>query len=439
MADPQVIDLALTGAHILTIDQEMTEYNPGSLYISGNRIIWIGQAGNEPVNCIIRDRIDATGRIILPSFFNGHSHAAMSIFRGLGNDMSLDRWLNDFIWPAEKALINPSTVYLGTMLSIIEMARSGTGIFSDMYFFEDEVARACAEAGIRGIAGEGILDFPTPSHQSPQEAMDATRRMHQRFLDDPLIVVSVAVHAPYTCSPDVIRLAGELSAELNLPANVHLAETAAEVATIRQRYGKTPVEYLHDLGFLSGRTVAHHAIHLTQEDRDILRATGTSVVTLPNSNMKLGSGFCAVGELIRSGITVALGTDGPASNNNQSMVREIQQLARLERVTNLDPTCLSATDLIRIATINGAKAYGMDRDLGSLECGKKADFQIINPDKPHWYPHYNPYHSIAYAMHSEDVESLVIDGRVIMRNRVMLHVDEQRIIREMRKKVGGGQ
>jgi len=429
------IDLAITGAHILTIDQNMTEYKRGSIYISGNRINWIGPDIQQPENCMIREKIDVSGKIILPTFFNSHNHAAMSIFRGLGNDQSLDKWLNEFIWPAERDLMNPATVYSGTLLSVIEMVRSGSGIFSDMYFFEDEVARVCEEVGIRGIIGEAIFDFPTPSCATPQKAMELTRQLYRRFSNHPLINISVAVHAPYTCSPDVIRQAGELSEELNIPANVHLAETMAEIETMAERYGKTPVQYLYDLGFLSGRTVAHHSIHLTQDDRHLLKETGTSVVTLPNSNMKLGSGACSVAELIRLGITVALGTDGPASNNNQSLVREIQQLARIERVTNLDPTCLSARELIRIATINGAKAYHLDKDLGSLECGKKADFQIINPDQPHWYPLYDPYKSIAYAMHSEDVESVIVDGKVIMRNRVLVNVDEERICRKMKKKV----
>jgi len=429
------IDLAITGAHILTIDQNMTEYKRGSIYISGNRIHWIGPDVQQPENCIIREKIDASGKIVLPTFFNSHNHAAMSVFRGLGNDLSLDKWLNEFIWPAERDLINPATVYLGAMLSVIEMVRSGSGIFSDMYFFEDEVARACEEVGIRGIIGEAIFDFPTPSHATPQEAMECTRQLYSRFSNHPLINISIAVHAPYTCSPAVIRQAGELSEELNIPANIHLAETIAEIETMAERYGKTPVQYLYDLGFLSRRTVAHHSIHLTQNDQHLLKETGTSVVTLPNSNMKLGSGACKVTELIRLGITIALGTDGPASNNNQSMVREIQQLARVERVTNLDPTGLSARELIRIATINGAKAYNLDQYLGSLECGKKADIQIINPDQPHWYPLYDPYNSIAYAMHSEDVESVIIEGKVVMRNRVLVNVDEQRICREIKKNV----
>lgn len=431
------IDLAITGAHILTIDQDMTEYKKGSIYISGNRIHWIGPDTGQPEDCMILEKIDASGKIVMPVFFNAHNHASMSIFRGLGNDLSLDKWLNEFIWPAESAMINPSTVYLGTMLSVIEMIRSGTGIFSDMYFFENEVARVCEETGMRGIIGEAVLDFPTPSQATPQESMKFTRVLHEQFKNHPLIRVSLAVHAPYSCSPEVIRQAAELSEELDIPANIHLAESVAEINTINERHGKSPVQHLHDLGFLSGRTVAHHAIHLSAEDRLLLRQSNTSVVTLPNSNMKLGSGACGVAELIRLGITVGLGTDGPASNNNQSLVREIQQLARLERVTNGDPSGLPARELIRIATINGARAYHLDQDLGSLECGKKADLQIINPDQPHWYPLYDPYNSIAYAMHSEDVESVIINGQAVMRNRVLVRVDEQRIFREMKKRVTG--
>ncbi|MCX6224130.1 MAG: amidohydrolase [Bacteroidia bacterium] len=439
MADTQIIDLAITGAHILTIDKDMTEYKPGSVYISGNRIHWIGHDSDQPENCKIQDKIDASGKIVLPVFFNGHNHAPMSIFRGLGNDLSLDRWLNEFIWPAERALINPGTVYRGTMLSVIEMIKSGTGIFSDMYFFEDEVARACEEVGMRVIAGEAVFDFPTPNCATPQESMAFIRKLHEQFRTHPLVDVAIAVHSPYTCSPDIIRQAGELSEELGITANIHLAETILEVETMSRRYGKTPVQYLYDLGFLSLRTIAHHSIHLTHGDRQMLKETGTAVVTLPNSNMKLGSGWCNVAGLIGMGITVALGTDGPASNNNQSMVRELQQLARLESINNLDPTVLSARELIRIATINGAKAYRMDMDLGSLEGGKKADLQIINPDQPHWYPLYDPYNSIAYAMHSEDVESVVIDGKMVMRNRLLVNVDEQRILREMKKRVGSRQ
>jgi 5-methylthioadenosine/S-adenosylhomocysteine deaminase len=433
MTDKQNIDLAITGAHILTIDQEMTEFKKGSIFIKGGKISWMGPDDQKPVDFIVKETIGASGKLIMPTFFNSHNHAAMSIFRGLGNDMSLSSWLNDFIWPAEKEQINPATVYQGTMLSAIEMIRSGSGIFSDMYFFEEEVAKACEDIGIRGIIGEAILDFPTPSRGTPQEAMQFTRHLQDRFLGHPLISVSIAVHAPYTCAPEVIQQAGELAKELKISANIHLAETKSEVETIQERFGKTPVQHLFDLGFLSQSTVAHHSVHLTQEDRRLIAETGTSVVTLPNSNMKLGSGACAVAELISQGINVAIGTDGPASNNHQSLLREIQQLARLERVINFDPTRISARELIRISTINGAKAYHLDDQIGSLEIGKMADLQIINPDQPHWYPRYDVYNSIAYAMQSNDVESVIINGKPVMLNRILVNVDEQRIYRGLKK------
>ncbi len=437
MTEKLIIDLAITGAHILTIDANMTEYRKGSVLISGNIIKWIGPTEEQPDHFTIREKIDAAGKILMPTFFNGHNHSPMSIFRGLGNDLNLDNWLNEFIWPAERTLINPETVYLGTMLSAIEMIRSGTGIFSDMYFFEEEVGRVCEETGMRGILGEAILDFPTPSRATPLESMNYTRELTAKFKGNPLVNIAIAVHAPYTCSPDVIRQAGELAAELDIPANIHLAETLTETETILQRYGKSPARYLYDLGFLSKRTVAHHAIHLSKEDIGLLKETGTSVITLPNSNMKLGSGSCPVSDLRRAGINVAIGTDGPASNNHLSIVRELQQLVRLERVTQMDPTCLTAPELIRMATINGARAYGLDQSLGSLESGKNADIQIINPDQPHWYPRYDAYNSIAYAMHSEDVETVIIAGKPVMRNRIMLNVDEQRIYRTLKKRTSG--
>jgi len=427
------IDLEISGGHILTLDQGMTEINPGSVCISGNRIVYVGKTEDKPADTVALKKIDASGKIVMPTFFNCHSHAAMSIFRGLANDLSLDEWLNHFIWPAEKKNVNPDTVYLGTMISAMEMIKSGTSIFADMYFFEEEVARACDEIGMRVILGEGILDFPTPNKDTPGRVMDHTRILYNQFKDHPLITVSVAAHSPYICSPESIRKAAELSRELDISANIHLAETADEITTIRERYSKSPVQYLFDLGFLSERTVAHHGIYLDDEDISLLLQSGTSISTIPDSNMKLGSGLCRVAELIRRGINVAIGTDGAASNNNQSMLRELQQLGRIQKVYNQDPTIMSANQLLLMATLNGAKAYRMDKELGSLETGKAADIMIINPDQPHWYPRYDPVNSIAYAMQSEDVESVVINGEIVMQNRELTRVDEEKLLYRMKK------
>lgn len=422
------IDLVIKGGRILTLDRDFTEFNPGIICIAGNRIEFIGQEAEIPLKFRIKSTIDASGMLITPPFFNCHNHAAMSIFRGLGNDLSLDDWLNLFIWPAERKYINRETVYLGTMISAMEMVRSGTGIFADMYFFEEEVARAAEEIGMRVILGEGILDFPTPNKQDPFEILEHTRYLHQRFAGHSLVSVSVSAHAPYTCSPRVIAYAAELSAELGIPANIHLSETRSEIEIMMDRYGKSPVKYLADLGFLGPRTVAHHGIHLSEEDIDLLVESGASVVTIPNSNMKLGSGECRVPELLSRGINVSLGTDGPASNNHQSMVREMQQLARKQKVISLDPLIITSRGCLKIATINGARAYGMEHQLGSLETGKLADLIFINQEQAHWYPKYDPYAGIAYAMHSEDVDSMMIDGRFIMKGRKILNVDEKEII-----------
>jgi 5-methylthioadenosine/S-adenosylhomocysteine deaminase len=433
MNEKPAIDLAITGAHILTIDHGMTEYESGTIHVSGGRIAWIGPDGQAPADVAAREKIDAGGKLAMPVFFNSHSHAAMSILRGLGNDLPLDRWLNDFIWPAEHSVMTRKNVYLGTLLSAIEMVKSGTGIFSDMYFFEDEVARACETIGMRGIVGEAVFDFPSPSRANPDESFRFIRELHREYRDHPLISVSIALHSPYTCSPDVIRKAAQLAGELRITANIHLAETETEFDTILGKYGKTPTRHLYDLDLLSRLAVAHHSIYLTEEDMELIRETGTHVVTLPGSNMKLGSGTCKVSRMRQLGINIAVGTDGPASNNKQSMVNDMQLLARLERVMNMDPTCLPAGDLIRMATINGARAYRLDHELGSLETGKKADIQLIDTSQPHWHPHFNAYASLAYAMQSGDVDTVIVEGKTIMRNRVMVNIDEEQVYAGMRE------
>ncbi len=428
MSDPGTIDIAITGARILTMDEVFTEYNPGVIHIRGNRIVDIGNESELSRIQPVKRTIDASGRIITPPFFNCHNHAGMAIFRGLGNDLSLDGWLNHFIWPAEKKFIKPLSVYTGSLVSMMEMVRSGTGIFSDMYFFEEEVARAAGDIGMRVILGEGLLDFPTPSQPDLVAALRHTRSLYEKFRNHPLISVSVAAHAPYTCSPDAIREAAWLATELGITSNIHLAETLNEVEVMKARYGKSPVQYLADLGFLGPRTVAHHCLHMDQEDIRLMSESGTSIATIPNSNMKLGSGAFRLPGLSKAGINVAIGTDGPASNNHQSMIREIQQLARTQKVLYQDPTVTNPKQLISMATLNGAKAYGMEKDLGSLSAGKKADLIIINPDQPHWYPHYDPYNSMVYAMHSEDVESVMVEGNMIMNRRNLEFIDQEKIL-----------
>ena len=425
-------DLLVSGCQILTMDDSMNIWNDGALVVDKGKIVYCGPVEKIPEGWTFADRYDASGKIAMPPFFNSHNHAAMSIFRGLGNDLSLNAWLNQFIWPAESRNINPDTVYLATMLSAMEMVLSGTAVFSDMYFFEEEVGRASEEIGMRAILGEGILDFPTPSRSTPQETFEQTRHLADKYAHHSLINVAVAAHAPYTCSPDVLSGAAELAHDLKIPANIHVAETGEEFENLNKRYGKSPVRYLFDLGFLGSGTVIHHAIYLNPEDVDILAETGTNVATIPNSNMKLGSGVCPVPLLIEKGINVSIGTDGPASNNNQSMIRELQLLGRLQKVTHGDPTILPADQLVRMATINGARAYGLESGLGSLEAGKQADFILINTDKPHWYPRFNPYTSIAYSMHSSDVESVMVNGNFILKNRLFTTIDSDKILQEIR-------
>ena len=419
-------DIAISNAYLLTLDHEWKEYKPGLVLIRGGYIEYAGPQV-EHTSFQAKEAIDAKGDIVMPSFFNGHTHSAMSIFRGLGNDLPLDNWLNEHIWPAEARYTNEQNVFLGSMVSAIEMIRSGTGIFADMYFFQEETIRACEELGIRIIAGEGILDFPTPNKKSPREGLKYTENLVNKYKGHPLLEFSLPAHSPYTCSPEVIREVGELSHRLGITATVHLAETEWEVEEMKRRYGKSSTQFLYDNGFFKSRTVAYHCNHISADDMLTLRDNKAGIVTNPRSNMKLGSGLCPLPVLRSMGITVGIGTDGAASNNNQDVLSDMQLLARIYKMNELDPTVIRSREALRMAISNNCLIYGMDNRLGSIEAGKLADLIIIDTDQPHWQPLYDPYSHVCYTMQPGDVSTTIINGQIIMKDREILTLDEERV------------
>ncbi|MEA1876234.1 MAG: amidohydrolase [Bacteroidota bacterium] len=422
-------DVWIKNAHVLTMDANFTEYLNTNILIKNGRIEHIGSIDHlTPVEA--RTIVDASRMILLPPFFNGHNHAAMSLFRGLSNDVPLMTWLNNHIWPAEKKYINAKNVHLGTLISGIEMIRSGTNLFADMYFFEEEVAKASIELGMRCILGEAILDFPTPNSISPSEGLKYTRDLYQNYKSESLVSVSISAHAPYTCSSSVLSSISEVSMDLKIPATIHVSETSQEVTDSMKARGKSPVEYLADLGFFDYHTICYHCIHLSAHDIEILKEKKTSVITLPNSNMQLASGITMVPDLLKSEICLGLGTDGAASNNNMSLLSDMQMMIKIQKLVHNDSTILNAKTALKIATSNGAKAYRMNNDLGSIEIGKFADLQFIDTDSPHMQPLYDPYAQIVYSMHENDVRHLMVNGKFIMKDRVVLNVDEERIIYE---------
>ncbi len=376
--------------------------------------------------------IDARGGIVMPGLINAHTHAAMTLFRGYADDLPLKEWLEKHIWLAEARHVSPDTVRTGTLLAIAEMVRSGTTLFNDMYFFEDEVAQVAKGAGMRAMVGECLLDFPTPNKKTPQEGLSYTEGLIRKWKDDPLIRVAVAPHSVYALSPEHLKAAAALAKAGGVPCHIHLSETLKEVAEAREKCRLTPVEHLDSLGVLGGNVVATHCVQLTENDRLLLARAGAGVVHNPNSNMKLAGGVAPVPDLISRKVKLGLGTDGAASNNGLNMLSEASMAAKLHKAVALDPTVVDARTALGMATLGGARVLGMQDRVGSLEKGKRADVILLEPDRPHSVPQYDPYSGVVYAMDRGDVGTVIIDGRVVMRDRRILSFDEGKAVREMK-------
>jgi 5-methylthioadenosine/S-adenosylhomocysteine deaminase len=426
-----VADLLIAPGTVLTMDPAGRVLPDGFVAVTGGRIAAVG--GPEEARAWTAPRtLDAGGGLILPGLVNTHTHAAMTLFRGLADDLPLMTWLNDHIFPAE-ARLDREAVGLGTRLACAEMILSGTTCFCDMYLFEDAVAEAAREAGMRAVVGEVLYDFPSP-HYGPVEAgLDFTRELITRWRGDPLIRVAVEPHSPYLCAPELLQRSAELAHAEGAGLVIHLAETAAETATVRQRYGCTPVEHLAHLGVLGPDLLACHCVVLTPEDMGLLAAHDVKVAHNAESNMKLASGVAPVPELIARGVCVGLGTDGCASNNNLDLFGEMDTVAKLHKVHTLDPTVLDAATVLRLATIDGARALGLDAEIGSLAPGKRADLIVVDTRRPHLTPLYHPASQLVYAARGADVRHSVIDGRPVMVDRRLTTLPVEDILAEVRR------
>jgi 5-methylthioadenosine/S-adenosylhomocysteine deaminase len=410
-------DLLITNGRVLTLDPQERVFDPGYVSVRGSRIAGVGPADAQ-ADWQARQTMDAGGNIVMPGLVNAHTHAAMTCFRGLADDLPLMTWLEDHIFPAE-AKLNASQVHLGARLACAEMLLSGTTCFSDMYLFEDAVAEAAKAAGMRAVVGEVLYDFPSPNYGPLEDGFRYVGEMIARWRDDPLITVAVEPHSPYLCAPALLERAAALAAEHGLPLVTHLSETTNEVLTIRERYGLTPVQHLSRLGILGPNLLACHCVVLEDEDMDLLRDHDVKVAHNPESNMKLASGIAPVAALLARGVCVALGTDGCASNNNLDMFSEMDTAAKLHKVANLDPTVVDAAQVLRMATTDGARALGLAARIGSLEPGKQADLIVIDTWQPHLVPLYNPVSHLVYAVRGGDVRTVLVDGK--------LKVDEGRL------------
>jgi len=361
----------------------------------------------------------------MPGLVNSHTHAAMSLFRGLADDLPLMAWLQDHIFPAE-AKLTFDKVYQGTSLACAEMILSGTTTFCDMYLFEEAVAQAAREAGLRAVVGEVIYDCPSPDYGTVEEGLKYTDALIDKWKDDPLITIAVEPHSAYLCSPDLLEKAKAIADRHGVPMVIHLAETEREVAQTQEKYGRTPVDHLAAMGLLSPNLIADHCVVLTRQEISLLKAFDVKVVHNPESNMKLASGIAPVPELLKQGVTVGLGTDGCASNNNLDLFQEMDTVAKLHKVQTLDPTVLDARTVVGMATRDGARALGLGNDIGTLESGKKADIIVIDVNRPHLIPMYDIYSHLVYAVNGSDVVTTIVNGQVLMEDRVLttLDVDE---------------
>ena len=419
------IDILIINGSVLTMDPQDTLIKNGAVAVSADRIVEVGTEDALSASYQAAKIIDARGGIIMPGLVNTHTHAAMTCFRGLADDLPLMTWLHDYIFPAE-AKLTFDIVYQGTRLACSEMILSGTTTFCDMYLFEEAVAQAVKEAGMRAVVGEVIYDFPSPNYGPVEDGLKYTEALIEKWRDDPLITIAVEPHSAYVCSPDLLQKARAIADRNDVPIVIHLSETEREVVQIREKYGRTPVAHLAEIGFLCPNLIADHCVALTAKDTALLKDFDVKIAHNPESNMKLASGVAPIPELLRQGITVGIGTDGCASNNNLDLFQEMDTAAKLHKVHTLDPTVMDARTVVSMATIDGARVLGMGDIIGSLEAGKKADIIIIDIRSPHLMPMYNIYSHLVYAVTGSDVVTSVVNGRVLMEDRVLttLDVDE---------------
>jgi 5-methylthioadenosine/S-adenosylhomocysteine deaminase len=435
----QRADVIVTGGTVVTMDRSRTIYEDGAVAIVADTIAAVGPRVEVERNYQSRQTIDARGRLVLPGFINAHTHVPMTLLRGLHDDVTLNDWLRKYIFPAEAKNVDEDFVRWGTRLAAAEQIRSGVTTFADMYYFEDAVAEETKSAGMRGVLGETFIDFPAPDNKNEAQMLAYTERFLQKWEGDPLIHAAPAPHSIYTCSQKTLQDAAALGRKYRAPILIHVAEMKKEWDDSEKQNGMSPVQYLYKLGVLGGDVVAAHCIFVDAADREILAQLHVGCVHNPSSNMMLASGVSPVPEMRASGVAVGLGTDGPAgSNNDLDLMEEMDLAAKLAKITKMDPLALNAKAVVEMATIDGAKALHMEKEIGSLEHGKKADLVLISLDEPNAVPMYDIYAQLAYALKASDVETVVIGGRIVMRDRKLLTVDEEHAMskaREYRKKI----
>ncbi|MGD2186162.1 MAG: amidohydrolase [Desulfobacterales bacterium] len=430
-------DLVIHNGTIVTVNAKFEIIPDGLICIKSGRLQRIESMSSQKPLPAADESIDADGGLIMPGLVNTHTHLPMTLFRGLADDLPLDVWLNKHIFPAEGAHINPDNVRWGALLACVEMLLSGTTTCCDGYFLEDQVAKAMRTSGMRAVLAQGVIDFPAPGVPDPMENIKIPQRFCTKWHNPTsLITPSIFCHSAYTCSAETLKKAKAHCVENGLLFQIHAAETQHEWQQIQDEHQSTPIQYLDQLGVLDENTLLIHCIWINDEDIEIIAARNASVSHNPESNSKLAAGIAPVPKLLKAGITVGLGTDGCASNNNLDLFHEMDMVAKLHKVVTFDPTMMDATTVVKMATIEAARAIGLGTHIGSLEVGKQADLIVIDTQTPHLTPIYHPESHIVYTAKSSDVRDVVVDGRVLVKDRKISSLDVEKIMAKVRKIAG---
>ena len=437
------VSLIVIGGTVITQDAAHRVVAPGAVAIAGTDIVDVDAPAAIAARYTAAETIDARSDIVLPGLVNTHTHAPMVMYRGLADDLALMDWLQKYIFPAEAKTVSPELVRVGTRLAAVEMIESGTTTFADMYYFEEEIARATFEAGLRGVLGETIIQFPVADAKTPAEGLARAERFIKEFKDNGLVVPAIAPHALYTNDKSTLLASAEIGRKYDVPVIIHFSETEDEVRGARDQYQMTPAAYLESIGFWGPKTLAAHGVWVTDEDIAILKRRAVGVAHNPESNMKLASGAAPVGKYLAAGVALGLGTDGAASNNDLDMFEAMRQASFLAKHATHDPTALSAQAALDMATSGGARALHMERLIGSLEAGKRADLITVSMSAVRQTPMYDPISHLVYATRGDDVRTTIVNGKVLMKdrqvrtiNRAAAIADANRLAAKVREAVG---
>lgn len=425
-------DILLVNAHVLCMNEARDQYETGAVAIKGDSILAVGPEADIKNQFNAKEIVDCGGKVLMPGLVNAHTHVPMTLLRGLADDLRLDVWLMGYMMPVERQFVSPDFVRLGTLLACAELIRSGVTSFADMYYFEESVAQATAEAGLRAVCSQTVMKFPAPDAQSYEDSLSIARDFIQRWKGHPLIVPSVAPHAPYTCTDEILNVTAQLAQEFDVPLHTHLAETALEVENMRQEHGMPVIPYVKKQGLFEAKVLAAHCVHIDSGEILTLQHYQASVAHNPSSNLKLASGFAPVPKMLEAGLNVGIGTDGPASNNDLDMFEEIRLAAFIAKASSNDPTAVPAVQALEMATRLGARALHIGHLTGSLEVGKRADLILVDLARLNNIPRFrrdpeNVYAQIVYAAKAVDVTDVMVNGQWLMRQHQLLTLNENEL------------